>query len=107
MKKIFFYLFLYKKIFFFFFYFSFSFIFLLFLFFFFFYFSFIFIFLLFFFFFLFSTCHSLVGVITKTEWRVAKSKIVFDAVQRSPAVSAGATANGGPNLVCEGIVEDL
>ncbi len=54
----------------------------------------------------------LVRVRTKTEWRVAKSKIVFDAVQRRgpAAVSAGAAAaaaNGGPNLVCEGIVEDL
>ena len=47
----------------------------------------------------------LVRVRTKTEWRVAKSKIVFDAVQsRGPAVSAGAAAaaaDGGPNLVCE------
>jgi hypothetical protein len=72
-------------------------------------------------------CVCLVSVETKTEWRVIESKIVFDTVQSSPAVSAvaetletlafaenagkgvfiGKVGGGGPNLVCKGIVEGL
>ena len=52
----------------------------------------------------------LIRVITKTKWRVAESKVVFDAVHGCPAVSAvaaDAAANGFPNVVCECVVEDL
>lgn len=53
----------------------------------------------------------LIRVITKTKWRVAESKIVFDAVHGCPAVSAvaadAAAADRFPNVVCECVVEDL
>ena len=53
----------------------------------------------------------LIRVITKTKWRVAESKIVFDAVHGCPAVSAvaadAAVADRFPNVVCECVVEDL
>ena len=64
----------------------------------------------------------LVSVELKTKWCVVESKVVFDAVHGSPTVSAvaetlafadnvgkglGIVGGGGPNLVCEGIVEDL
>ena len=54
-------------------------------------------------------CCVLIRVGTKTKWRVAESKVVFDAVHRCPAVSAVAAvaADGFPNVVCECIVEDL
>ena len=56
-------------------------------------------------------CCVLIRVITKTEWRVAESKIVFDAVHGCPAVSAvaadAAVADRFPNVVCECVVEDL
>ena len=69
-------------------------------------------------------CVCLVRVETKTKWCVVESKVVFDAVQSSPAVSAvaetlafadnvgkgkfmGKVGGGGPNLVCKGIVEGL
>ena len=93
MKKIFFYLFLYKKIF---------------------YFCFLFFCFLFFCFYLhvLLLCVVLIRVVgTKAKWRVAKSKIVFDAVHGCPAVSAvaadAAAANRFPNVVCECVVEDL
>jgi hypothetical protein len=52
----------------------------------------------------------IIRVRTETEWRVAESKVVFNAVHGRPAVSAvvaDAAANGFPNVVCECIVEDL